>query len=120
MNHSATSKKEKNQHNFGELNLRQPDAAGALGQVSNWEGLAVDTKANEFRRNAEDCRQRALHAHNSCDLQHWVEVAAHWTKMALAEEMANCHLSERPALCRANVGVRFRYDRHGTDPGAGG
>jgi hypothetical protein len=62
----------------------------------------VDTKANEFRRNAEDCRQRALHAHNSCDRQHWVDVAAHWTKMALAEEMANCPLSERPDSKRPN------------------
>jgi hypothetical protein len=49
----------------------------------------VVNKASEFRRNAEDSRQRAQHARNVYDRQHWIDVAAHWFKMALAEEMTD-------------------------------
>jgi hypothetical protein len=35
-----------------------------------------------------DCRRNAVQAVNSFDRQYWLDVGAHWTKMAMAEEIA--------------------------------
>ena len=46
------------------------------------------SKADEFRKHADDCRQRAERATNPFDKEHWLDVAEHWLKMAAAEEAA--------------------------------
>jgi hypothetical protein len=61
-------------------------------RVSESHGRAsfLAIKAAEFRKNAADCRQMAERARNPFDREHWLDVTAHWTKMALAEEVAGC------------------------------
>jgi hypothetical protein len=46
------------------------------------------SKTEEFRKNADNCRQQAERAKNSFDKEHWLEIAEHWLKMAAAEEAA--------------------------------
>jgi hypothetical protein len=46
------------------------------------------SKAEEFRKNADDCRQQARRAKHSFDKEHWLEMAKHWLKMAATEEDA--------------------------------
>ena len=46
------------------------------------------SKADEFRKQAEEAQKRAESAANSFDKKHWLEVAAHCQKMAAAEEAA--------------------------------
>ena len=43
------------------------------------------SKADEFRKQAEESQKRAETAANSFDKKHWLEVAAHCRKMAAAE-----------------------------------
>jgi hypothetical protein len=57
--------------------------------------MQMASKADEFRKNAADCRQLAESTcqlaeitKNSFDKEHWLEVAQHWLKMAAAEEAA--------------------------------
>ena len=50
--------------------------------------IQMASKADEFRKNAADCRQLAEITKNSFDKEHWLEVAQHWLKMAAAEEAA--------------------------------
>ena len=54
------------------------------------------SKADEFRKQAEESQQRAERAANSFDKKHWLEVAAHCRKMAAAEEAATGTLKMRP------------------------
>jgi hypothetical protein len=71
--------------------------------------MTIATKASQFRRNAEGCRQMGERARNPFDREHWLEMAAHWTKMALAEELAGCDgwanekASGEPGPVRTNV-----------------
>jgi hypothetical protein len=46
-------------------------------------------KADEFRKNADDCHRRAESAAGSFDKEHWLEMTEHWLKMAAAEEAAS-------------------------------
>jgi len=44
------------------------------------------SKALEFRKQAEESCKRAQSAAGSMEQKHWLEVAAHWLRMAAAEE----------------------------------
>jgi hypothetical protein len=48
----------------------------------------MDSKLEEFLRNAADCRQLALAAPLEFAKQHWLAMTRHWMKMAAAEEAA--------------------------------
>ena len=56
------------------------------------------SKADEFRKQAEESQERAESAANSFDKKHWLEVAAHCRKMAAAEEAATGILKMRPTI----------------------
>lgn len=58
------------------------------------------TKATEFRSNAVDCRRNAVQAVNSFDRQYWLDVGAHWTKMAMAEEIAEMEGFSNPSATK--------------------
>jgi hypothetical protein len=47
------------------------------------------SKADEFRKNADYCRQRAENAANSFDREYWLKMLEHWLKMAAAEDAAD-------------------------------
>lgn len=40
------------------------------------------TRADEFRRNADDCREQAERAINSLDKERWLKIAEQWLQMA--------------------------------------
>jgi hypothetical protein len=48
----------------------------------------MTSKADEFRKQAEESEKRAESAANAFDKKHWLEVTAHLQKMAAAEEAA--------------------------------
>ena len=54
------------------------------------------SKADEFRKQADESQKRAESAANSFDKKHWLEVAAHCRKMAAAEEAATGTVKMRP------------------------
>ena len=67
------------------------------------------TKATEFRGNPVDCRRNAVQAVNSFDRQYWLDVGAHWTKMAMAEEIADggrLFQSQRNENRRGRLGLK--------------
>ena len=49
----------------------------------------MTSKALEFRNQAEESCKRAEIAVSSFEKKHWLEVAAHWLRMAAAEEGRN-------------------------------
>jgi len=59
-------------------------------------GPPMASKAEEFKRQAEESQKRAETAANSFDKKHWLEVAAHCRKMAAAEEAATGTVKMRP------------------------
>jgi hypothetical protein len=59
------------------------------------------SKAEEFKRQAEESQKRAESAVNSFDKKHWLEVTAHLQKMAAAEEAATTVSSIRKPVARA-------------------
>jgi hypothetical protein len=48
----------------------------------------MDSKLEEFRQCAADCRQMAVAAPSEFAKQHWLSMTTHWMKMAAAEEAA--------------------------------
>ena len=46
------------------------------------------SRADEFRKNAEECRQQAAKSFNSLDKERWLKIAEHWLQMAQEEEEA--------------------------------
>ena len=40
------------------------------------------SRADEFRRNADECRQQATKAINPLDKERWLKIAEHWLQMA--------------------------------------
>ena len=61
----------------------------------------MTSKADEFRKQAEESQKRAESAANSFDKKHWLDVAAHCRKMAAAEEAATKVSSIRRPVTRA-------------------
>jgi len=59
------------------------------------------SKAEEFKRQAEESQKRAESAANSFDKKHWLAVTAHLQKMAAAEEAATKVSSIRRPVARA-------------------
>jgi hypothetical protein len=48
------------------------------------------SRANEFRTNADECREQAARAINPLDKERWLKIAQHWLQMAQeAEEGPN-------------------------------
>jgi hypothetical protein len=64
-------------------------------------GPPMASKAEEFKRQAEESQKRAETAVNSFDKKHWLEVTAHLQKMAAAEEAATKVSSIRRPVARA-------------------
>jgi hypothetical protein len=58
------------------------------------------SKAEGFRKQAEEAKKLAESAANSFDKKHWLEVAAHCQKMAAAEEAATTVSSIRRPVAR--------------------
>jgi hypothetical protein len=46
----------------------------------------MDSKLEQFRQCAADCRQLAVAAPSEFAKQHWLAMSSHWMKMAAAEE----------------------------------
>ena len=40
------------------------------------------SRADEFRKNANECRQQAAKAFNPLDKERWLKIAEHWLRMA--------------------------------------
>ncbi len=53
-------------------------------------GARLMIREDEFRRNADECRQQAERAINPLDKERWLKIAEHWLKMAQEAE------SDRP------------------------
>jgi hypothetical protein len=64
-------------------------------------GPPMASKAEEFKRQAEESQKRAESAVNSFDKKLWLEVTAHLQKMAAAEEAATKVSSIRRPVARA-------------------
>ena len=58
----------------------------------------MDSKLEEFRQCAADCRQLAVAAPSEFAKQHWLAMTAHWMKMAAAEESATKRMAAVPAI----------------------
>ena len=50
------------------------------------EGAAPMSRAEEFRKNADKCRQQAAKAINHLDKERWLKIAEHWLQMAQEAE----------------------------------
>jgi hypothetical protein len=77
------------------------------------------SKAEEFRKNADDCRQRAERAKNSFDKEHWLEMAEHSLKMAgpkrpqlkrirISGDVSRLKLAALSSPCSARISCRVR------------
>jgi hypothetical protein len=45
--------------------------------------------AERYRQNADDCRQRSLHARAAADKANWLKIAKEWQKLAEEVDVAN-------------------------------
>jgi hypothetical protein len=66
----------------------------------------MDSKLEELRQNAADCRQMAVAAPSEFAKQHWLAMSTHWMKMAAVEEAA---LSQMATA--ASIGSKAHYPR---------
>jgi hypothetical protein len=46
------------------------------------------SRADEFRKNADECRQQAAKAFNPLDKERWLKIAEHWLLMAQEADVA--------------------------------
>jgi hypothetical protein len=58
----------------------------------------MDSKLEEFRQNAADCRQLAVAAPSAFAKQHWLAMTTYWMKLAVAEEAASKHGAAPPVI----------------------
>jgi hypothetical protein len=58
-------------------------ADGGGGHVLHW---TVSDEGDRFRKQAEDCRQKAERAVSPHDRDFWLRLAADWTKLAQSAE----------------------------------
>jgi hypothetical protein len=66
----------------------------------------MDSKLEEFRQCAADCRQMAVAAPSEFAKQHWFSMTAHWMKMAAAEEAAAKQMATAPMATVPGVGTK--------------
>jgi hypothetical protein len=52
-----------------------------------WEPNPM-SRADEFRKNADECRQKAAKAFNPLDKERWLKIAEHWLLMAQEADAA--------------------------------
>ena len=60
----------------------------------------MDSKLEEFRQYAADCRQLAVAAPSEFAKQHWLAMTTHWMKLAVAEEAATKRMAAAPVPSR--------------------
>ena len=46
------------------------------------------SRADEFRKNADECRQQSAKAINHLDKERWLKIAEHWLQIAQEAEAA--------------------------------
>ena len=46
------------------------------------------SRADEFRKNADECRQQAAKSFNPLDKERWLMIAEHWLRMAQEADAA--------------------------------
>jgi hypothetical protein len=53
------------------------------------------SRADEFRKNADECRQHAAKAFNPLDKERWLKIAEHWLLMAQEADAAPITVGRR-------------------------
>jgi hypothetical protein len=58
----------------------------------------MNSKLEEFRQRAADCRQMAVAATSEFAKQHWLAMTMHWMKLAAAEEATTEQIAMAPGI----------------------